>query len=424
MAPVIQPFLFFVVIFNPLITNSFTEEIEVLVFLPQNDSFLFSHGRVAPAIRYAQDRLKAQHPDFHFNIHFENSDSANRALFTLADRSCSLKPDLILGPVREYEAAGVVRLASHWNIPVISAGALATAFKNKETEFSHLTRIAPSYVKMAETFTAMFEHFTWKSALLLIEDDMKERDCYFTLEAVYHLMDDYDVEVEIIHEQTPFNVEEKFKNNQDMEVVIMCAGADRIREIMLAAHKQQLTNGSYMFFNVDLFNASSYGNGSWKREDEFDDDARKAFASLNTVTLLRTVKPEYENFSMEMKRSIEGLGLYDCGNVNIFVEGFHDAMVLYSIALHEGKKNGYSKTNGTEITSHMWNRTFEGGLGVSALTGVTVGAVLGALMLIAFYFFRKNYRITIQRRTHVEEPESMKHHQLREDSIRSNFSAA
>lgn len=217
MAPFIEPFLFFLVIFNPLITNSFTEEIEVLVFLPQNGSFLFSHARVAPAIRYAQDRLKAEYPGFHFNIHFENSDSANHALFTLADRSCSLKPDLILGPVREYEAAGVVRLASHWKIPVISAGALATAFKNKETEYSHLTRIAPSYVKMAETFTAMFEHFTWKSALLLIEDDMKERDCYFTLEGVYHLMDDYNVEVEIIHEQTPFNIEEKFKNNQDME---------------------------------------------------------------------------------------------------------------------------------------------------------------------------------------------------------------
>ncbi|MEQ2260555.1 hypothetical protein XENORESO_020299, partial [Xenotaenia resolanae] len=184
--------------------------------------------------------------------------------------------------------------------------------------------------------------------------------------------------------------------------------------------------------------------------------------------------------------------------VNMFVEGFHDAMVLYAIALHEGMKNGYTKKNGTEITSHMWNRTFEGiagqvsidvngdrvgdfslmamtnieagsyemvanyfgknktfqllpafssdhftlerrqevpekekevenhscGLGVSALTGVTVGAVLGAVILIAFYFFRKNYRITIQRRTRGEEPESMKHHQLREDSIRSNFSAA
>lgn len=42
-------------------------------------------------------------------------------------------------------------------------------------------------------------------------------------------------------------------------VVIMCMGADKIREIMLAAHRRQLTKGSYMFFNVELFNATSYG---------------------------------------------------------------------------------------------------------------------------------------------------------------------
>lgn len=42
-------------------------------------------------------------------------------------------------------------------------------------------------------------------------------------------------------------------------VVIMCMGADKIREIMLAAHRRRLTNSNYMFFNVELFNASSYG---------------------------------------------------------------------------------------------------------------------------------------------------------------------
>uniref|UniRef100_A0A3B4FGH8 Natriuretic peptide receptor 3 n=1 Tax=Pundamilia nyererei TaxID=303518 RepID=A0A3B4FGH8_9CICH len=260
-------------------------------------------------------------------------------------------------------------------------------------------------------------------------------------------------------------------------VVIMCMGAEKIREIMLAAHKRQMTTGKCIFFNVELFNASSYGNGSWKRGDEYDNDARQAYAALNTVTLLRTVKPEFENFSIEMKMPFEKVGLHDCKdceNVNMFVEGFHDALLLYTIALHEAMKNGYSKKNGTEITSRMWNRTFEGiagqvsidangdrngdfslmtminveagtyevrrsskisnrlhignvlcsGLGVSALTGVIVGAVLGAVILVAFYFFRKNYRITIERRTHGEECDSGKHRQLREDSIRSNFSAA
>lgn len=44
----------------------------------------------------------------------------------------------------------------------------------------------------------------------------------------------------------------------------------------------------------------------------------------------------------------------------MFVEGFHDAMILYAITLHEAMKSGYSKKNGTVLTSRMWNRTFEG----------------------------------------------------------------
>ncbi|XP_034548111.1 atrial natriuretic peptide receptor 3 [Notolabrus celidotus] len=493
--------VYFLLLLNPVLTETFTEDIEVLVLLPQNNSYLFSHARVAPAILYAQQSLEADggpYSGFHFNIQFEDSDCVNAALFKLMDRSCGQKPDLILGPVCEYEAAAVVRLASHWHIPVVSAGALAAGFSNKNSEYSHLTRIAPSYVKMAETFSAMFEHFTWRSALLVFEDDKEERNCFFTLEGVYHLMVDFNIKSYSFSRDDRLDTEDILHNIEETEVVIMCMPADKIREIMLAAHRRRLTDGNHIFFNVELFNATSYGNGSWQRGDKNDNDARQAYASLNTVTLLRSIKPEFENFSLEMKKSIRKAGFLDCndcGSVNMFVEGFHDAMLLYAIALHEAMKNGLSKKNGTEITSHMWNQTFEGiagqvsidangdrngdfslmamtnakagtyevvanyfgvngtfqmlpafnndhftlkgrhktqpdtpdescGLGVSALTGVIVGAVLGTAMLIGFYFFRKNYRITIERRTLTEECDTGKHRQLREDSIRSNLSAA
>ncbi|XP_078141560.1 atrial natriuretic peptide receptor 3 isoform X1 [Centroberyx gerrardi] len=495
--------LYFLLFLRPFRTNTIHEDVEVLVILPKNNSYLFSYPRVAPAIDYAQQRLKkdgGQYSGLQFKIQYENSDCANDALFTLVDKSCEKKPDLILGPVCEYAAAAVVRLASHWNIPVISAGALATGFSNKNTEYSHLTRIAPSYLKMAETFTAMFQHFTWKSALLVYEDDKEERNCFFTLEGVYHVLAEYNIKTYTIHsKEDRLDTDDILQNIYDTEVVIMCTGADIIREIMLAAHRRRLTNGNYIFFSIELFNASSYGNGSWKRGDKYDSEVRKAYASLNTVTLLRTVKPEFENFSMEVKKSIQKAGFHDCkdcGSINMFVEGFHDALLLYAIALHEAMKNGYSKKDGAEITSRMWNRTFEGiagqvsmdvngdrngdfslmamtnveagtyevvanyfgvnrsfqvlpafnidhftlrgrhkthteipdkssgGLGVSALTGIIVGAVLGTAMLMAFYFFRKNYRITIERRTQREECDIGKHRQLREDSIRSNFSAA
>lgn len=45
-------------------------------------------------------------------------------------------------------------------------------------------------------------------------------------------------------------------------VVIMCASSDTIRGIMLAAHRHGMTSGDYAFFNIELFNSSSYGNSA------------------------------------------------------------------------------------------------------------------------------------------------------------------
>lgn len=68
-----------------------------------------------------------------------------------------------------------------------------------------------------------------------------------------------------------------------------------------------------VFISCDLFvqnktrnNPKHYftGNGSWRRGDKYDNEAKAAYASLNTVTLLRSTKPEFENFSQEMKKKI------------------------------------------------------------------------------------------------------------------------
>lgn len=61
------------------------------------------------------------------------------------------------------------------------------------------------------------------------------------------------------------------------------------------------------------------GNGSWKRGDKYDADAKLAYAALNVVTLMRTVKPEFEMFSMEVKKSIQKAGIgADSANVRKF----------------------------------------------------------------------------------------------------------
>ncbi|EPY78745.1 atrial natriuretic peptide receptor 3 precursor [Camelus ferus] len=434
------------------------EKIEVLVLLPQDDSYLFSLARVRPAIEYALRSVEGNGtgrrllpPGTRFQVAYEDSDCGNRALFSL------------------YAAAPVARLASHWDLPMLSAGALAAGFQHKDTEYSHLTRVAPAYAKMGEMMLALFRHHQWSRAVLVYSDDKLERNCYFTLEGVHEVFQEEGLHTSAYNfdETKDLDLDDIVRYIQASErVVIMCASSDTIRGIMLAAHRHGMTSGDYAFFNIELFNSSSYGDGSWKRGDKYDFEAKQAYSSLQTITLLRTVKPEFEKFSMEVKSSVEKQGLSEEDYVNMFVEGFHDAILLYVLALHEVLRAGYSKKDGGKIIQQTWNRTFEGiagqvsidangdrygdfsviamtdtevgtqevigdyfgkegrfemrpnvkypwgplklridetrivehtnsspckssgGLEESAVTGIVVGALLGAGLLMAFYFFR------------------------------------
>eukprot|EP00076_Gallus_gallus_P007613 XP_003643022.1 atrial natriuretic peptide receptor 3 isoform X1 [Gallus gallus] len=486
--------------------------IRVLVLLPQDDAYLFSLGRVRPAIEYAVRSLRESGsglpPGYAFQLTYEDSACGNRALFSLVDMVAlqRRRPDLLLGPVCEYAAAPVARLAAHWDVPMLSAGALAAGFGAKGGEYSHLTRVAPAYAKMGEMLLALFRHHQWSRATLLYSDSNPERNCYFAMEGVHVVFQDeaFHMAVHSFDETSRhLDIDDVVRALQAGErVVIMCASGDTIRNIMLAAHRQGMTNGDYAFFNIELFNSSSYGNGSWRRGDKHDLEAKKAYSYLQTITLLRTVKPEFEKFSLEVKSSVQKQGLREDDYVNMFVEGFHDAILLYALALQEVLKFGFSKKDGEKIVQQTRNRTYEGiagqvsidangdrygdfsviamtdpeagtqevigdyygkqgrfeirsnvkypwnhgrlridesrvsehtnntpckssgGLGESAVTGIVVGALLGAGLLMAFYFFRKKYRITIERRTQQEDCNMGKHRQLREDSIRSHFSAA
>nr|XP_038026440.1 atrial natriuretic peptide receptor 3 isoform X3 [Anas platyrhynchos] len=374
--------------------------IRVLVLLPQDDAYLFSLGRVRPAIEYAVRSLRERSggggggsgglglpPGYAFQLTYEDSACGNRALFSLVDMVAlqRRRPDLLLGPVCEYAAAPVARLAAHWDVPMLSAGALAAGFGVKGGEYSHLTRVAPAYAKMGEMLLALFRHHQWSRATLLYSDSNPERSCYFTMEGVHVVFQEeaFHMAVHSFDETSRhLDVDEVVRALQAGErVVIMCASGDTIRNIMLAAHRHGMTNGDYAFFNIELFNSSSYGNGSWRRGDKHDLEAKKAYSYLQTITLLRTVKPEFEKFSLEVKSSVQKQGLHEDDYVNMFVEGFHDAILLYALALQEVLKFGFSKKDGEKIVQQTRNRTYEGLFW--ALEGFSLSLLSGAVHVIS-----------------------------------------
>ncbi len=65
------------------------------------------------------------------------------------------------------------------------------------------------------------------------------------------------------------------------------------------------------------------------------------------------------NSAFLCKMSIQRLFVY-FRQVNSFVGAFHDAVILYALALNETLAAGFNATDGAEITKRMWNKSFEG----------------------------------------------------------------
>ncbi|KAL8621365.1 hypothetical protein ACOMHN_053386 [Nucella lapillus] len=117
-----------------------------------------------------------------------------------------------------------------------------------------------------------------------------------------------------------------------------------------------------------VYNSKNTSNKPWYRENDTKErnaKARQAYEALMTVTLRKPTSPEYKAFSKTVKEKAEQMYsnenfTYGEEEVNSFVGAFHDAVILYALALNESLEAGIPISNGSEITQRMWNRTFEG----------------------------------------------------------------
>ncbi|KAG8180773.1 hypothetical protein JTE90_023742 [Oedothorax gibbosus] len=105
--------------------------------------------------------------------------------------------------------------------------------------------------------------------------------------------------------------------------------------------------------------------------DDRNDRARKAYEALLTVTASVPDTDEYKNFRREVteiaKRDFNFH--YEEDGVNTFVTAFHEAVLLYSLALNKTMEEGGSIHNGSMIIQNMWNRTFDGITGNVTIDG-------------------------------------------------------
>ena len=168
--------------------------IKLGVILPRKGRYPWALPLAGPGIEYAVESIRnstelLQGYDIQLNYGDSKCSDTDGPLEAI-DMYLNGKAHVFLGPACDYAVAPIARFSPHWNIPVITGGALVHAFSNKK-EYKLLTRISGSYVKLGEFFRGIFKHFEWSRPGLLYNNNQGTNarfgrtDCFFIMEAVY-----------------------------------------------------------------------------------------------------------------------------------------------------------------------------------------------------------------------------------------------
>ncbi|XP_065518542.1 atrial natriuretic peptide receptor 2 [Lathamus discolor] len=363
----------------------------VAVVLPErNVSYAWAWPRVGPALSLALEALERGEPPllprpFSVRVEFMSSElegacSEYVAPLNAVDLKLYHDPDVLFGPGCVYPAASVGRFASHWRLPLITGGAVAAGFSRKREHYSTTVRTGPSAPKLGAFVSHLHAHFNWSARAVLLYVDRKtdDRPYYFTVEGVYQELQDGS-NLTVRHhiyspdEGGPDTAVHFIKANG--RVVYLCGPPEMLRQIMQLAQQENLTNGDYVFFYLDVFGESLRGDSArdafkpWQQSPGQDSGLREAFQMVLVITYYEPQNPEYQQFQTQLiLRAKQKFGVQlNYSLMNLVAGCFYDGMLLYAMVLNETLREGGSKKNATHIIEKMRDRKFQGVTGLVSM---------------------------------------------------------
>ncbi|KAF1382176.1 hypothetical protein PFLUV_G00161730 [Perca fluviatilis] len=351
---------------SPNATNdSALQTVTLAAILPlTNTAYAWAWPRVGAALRRAVRQVNADAtllPGITLRLVHNNSENADGfcsdfmapLMAVILRENCN--PWAFIGPGCDYSASPVARFTTHWDIPMVTAGARAIGFK----EHASVTNTGPTHKKLGELGLRLHAKFEWQRQAMVVYRDTKDtnddRPCFFAVEGFYTVLGEHNITVVGHAIETAIvnygDVAKVIRNTA--RVVYLCVSWDDLRKLLLQFWRDGVQLEDYVFFFIDLFAEGLRGGGPvrpWFRGDKDDFAARQAF------------------------------------RYNLIAAGFHDGVTIYSQALNgalseqnqnpgpgvqnqvvQGIRNqvdqGVQRPRGDLVTRRMWNRTFSGVMG-------------------------------------------------------------
>uniref|UniRef100_A0A7N6BKN6 Guanylate cyclase n=1 Tax=Anabas testudineus TaxID=64144 RepID=A0A7N6BKN6_ANATE len=354
--------------------------ITVAVMLPDNHhKYPWALPRVFPAILMAHEDLHVKHGLLlgrSINIlNFSTEDPAagscaeSRAQVVAVDAKLYIRPDAFFGPGCVYPLASVGRFASHWKLPLITAGGPAYGF-DKRDEYRTIVRSGPSTTKLGDFANVLHTHFNWTSRAVVIFYDLRQDDRphYFLSEGIFLNLKE---EMNITVEAQPYEDDKDYKEiisfmKEHGRIVYLCGPLDTFLSIMKLFESEIQDPENYAIFYLDVFAESLANRKPWQNSDSDWADPIKVFKSVFVITYRSPDNPEYKDFQKRLHaRARRDFGVQLEPSLMDYIAGsFYDGFLLYAMALEETLADGGAQNDGINITMRTQNRRFWGVTGL------------------------------------------------------------
>uniref|UniRef100_A0AAV2IWI7 Receptor ligand binding region domain-containing protein n=1 Tax=Knipowitschia caucasica TaxID=637954 RepID=A0AAV2IWI7_KNICA len=356
------------------------KNVTVAVMLPDNHhKYAWAQPRVLPALRMAQEDLARRGLLLGRTVILRNFSTENpavglcaesRAQVVAVDVKMNLRPDVFFGPGCVYPLASVGRFASHWRLPLFTAGGSAFGFDNQD-EYSTIVRSGPSTTKLGEFAIALHAYFNWTSRAMVTWYDLRlvdDRPHYFLAEGIYVALKEQNITMEA----QPYQNDHKYYRElisfirEHGRIIYICGPLDSFLMIMKLFQSEIKDPENYAIFYLDVFAESLSQRRPWLNADPDWADPIQFFKSVFVITYRPPDNPEYQAFQKELHaRTYQEFGVHlEPSLMDLIAGSFYDGFLLYAMALQETLADGGAQNDGINITMRTANRSFWGVTGM------------------------------------------------------------
>uniref|UniRef100_A0A6Q2ZFK7 Guanylate cyclase n=1 Tax=Esox lucius TaxID=8010 RepID=A0A6Q2ZFK7_ESOLU len=340
------------------------QNVTLAAILPlSNTNYPWAWPRVGPALIRALEQVNDNPnllPGHRLRLIFNSSEnkdgfcSDSVAPLVAVDFKFSYDPWAFIGPGCDYSSSPVGRFTTHWDVPMVTAGAAAIGFKM----FTSITNTGPTHKKLGEFGVHLHRHFGWHKHGMIMFSDNKDDD------RPYYFTDSQVVTVLLSLCSTKALIGPVLPKVLDVLRQRICGPLSVVQ-----FRVRGLPSEDYVFFFIDLFGHSLREEPArpWHRGDAHDRQAKEAFrVSLGILTYNEPQNPEYREFVANLKTDAMKMFNFTVEDslMNLIAGGFYDGVLLYSQALNETLAEGGGRPRGNTVTRKMWNRTFHGVTGL------------------------------------------------------------